>query len=211
MAHKWRQCSPCETVLGGSVEGSQVLALASTGATAVLYLLLALSVFSVGIVVERWWFFRKVWLPHVAGHETQSLRAGLAEHGEEAAKALFGAFFANPEQPACTLVDLVDDGEVLVSRPDRDLIDADGLDAVKAAMGKAVVDYPADGAIDDAPVGAENGGDLAPRQPPRRLQNENIRGHRLKLIPWRSAKQHRVRHAAGAVFGGGGGAAGSRT
>ena len=26
LAHKRRQCSPCETVLGGSVEGSHVLA-----------------------------------------------------------------------------------------------------------------------------------------------------------------------------------------
>jgi biopolymer transport protein ExbB/biopolymer transport protein TolQ len=37
----------------------KLVLVASTGATAVLYLLLALSVFSVGIVVERWWFFRK--------------------------------------------------------------------------------------------------------------------------------------------------------
>jgi biopolymer transport protein ExbB/biopolymer transport protein TolQ len=37
----------------------KLVLVASTGATAVLYLLLALSVFSVGVVLERWWYFRK--------------------------------------------------------------------------------------------------------------------------------------------------------
>ena len=37
----------------------KLVLVASTGASAVLYLLLALSVFSVGVVLERWWFFRR--------------------------------------------------------------------------------------------------------------------------------------------------------
>ena len=37
----------------------KLVLVASTGATAVLYLLLALSVFSVGVVLERWWYFRR--------------------------------------------------------------------------------------------------------------------------------------------------------
>jgi len=37
----------------------KLVLVASTGATAVLYLLLALSVYSVGVVLERWWYFRK--------------------------------------------------------------------------------------------------------------------------------------------------------
>src|SRR5450631_3590720 len=37
----------------------KLVLVASTGATAVLYMLLALSVFSVGVVLERWWYFRR--------------------------------------------------------------------------------------------------------------------------------------------------------
>ena len=37
----------------------KLVLVASTGATAVLYLLLALSIFSVGVVLERWWYFRQ--------------------------------------------------------------------------------------------------------------------------------------------------------
>ncbi len=37
----------------------KLVLVASTGATAVMYMLLALSIFSVGVVIERWWFFRR--------------------------------------------------------------------------------------------------------------------------------------------------------
>jgi biopolymer transport protein ExbB/TolQ len=37
----------------------KLVLVASTGATAVLYLLLVLSVFSVGVVIERWWYFKR--------------------------------------------------------------------------------------------------------------------------------------------------------
>ena len=39
---------------------------AQTGAAAVLYVLLALSVYSVGVVIERWWYFRKRRLDMIA-------------------------------------------------------------------------------------------------------------------------------------------------
>ena len=56
----------------------KLVLVASTGATAVLYLLLALSVFSVGIVVERWWFFkkRKIDVETVGDGLAKRLRAG---------------------------------------------------------------------------------------------------------------------------------------
>ena len=51
---------------------------AQTGAAAVLYILLALSVYSVGIVIERWWYFRKRRLDMIATSNAlaKRLRAG---------------------------------------------------------------------------------------------------------------------------------------
>jgi biopolymer transport protein ExbB/TolQ len=51
---------------------------AQTGAAAVLYILLALSVYSVGIVIERWWYFRKRRLDMIATGNVlaKRLRAG---------------------------------------------------------------------------------------------------------------------------------------
>src|SRR5579871_5027354 len=37
----------------------KLLSIAQVGGQAVLYILLALSVLSIGIVIERWWWFRK--------------------------------------------------------------------------------------------------------------------------------------------------------
>ncbi len=44
----------------------KLVLVASNVATAVLYILLALSVYSVGVVIERWWFFRRRKLDLVA-------------------------------------------------------------------------------------------------------------------------------------------------
>ena len=59
----------------------KLVLVASTGATAVLYLLLALSIFSVGVVLERWWYFRrrKLDLQSVADGLAKRLRAGEVE------------------------------------------------------------------------------------------------------------------------------------
>jgi len=55
----------------------KLVLVASTGATVVLYLLLALSVLSVGVVIERWWYFRrrKLDLAEVGDGLAKQLRA----------------------------------------------------------------------------------------------------------------------------------------
>ena len=56
----------------------KLVLVAQSGAAAVLYLLLALSVYSVGVVLERWWYFRKRKLDMAATDAalTKRLRAG---------------------------------------------------------------------------------------------------------------------------------------
>jgi biopolymer transport protein ExbB/biopolymer transport protein TolQ len=70
----------------------KLVLVASTGATAVLYLLLALSVFSVGVVIERWWYFkkRKLNIEEVGDGLAKRLRAG----DVDAARSDLGAFRA---------------------------------------------------------------------------------------------------------------------
>ena len=54
---------------------------AQSGASAVLYLLLFLSVISIGVVIERWWYFRKrrLNLESAAADLEKQLRAGNVE------------------------------------------------------------------------------------------------------------------------------------
>ena len=56
----------------------KLVLVAQSGAAAVLYILLALSVYSVGVVLERWWYFRKRKLDMAATDEalTKRLRTG---------------------------------------------------------------------------------------------------------------------------------------
>jgi biopolymer transport protein ExbB/TolQ len=56
----------------------KLVLVAHTGATAVLYLLLLLSVYSVGVVLERWWYFRKRKLDMASVDQalTKRLRSG---------------------------------------------------------------------------------------------------------------------------------------
>jgi biopolymer transport protein ExbB/TolQ len=59
----------------------KLVLVASAGATAILYLLLALSILSVGVVIERWWYFRrrKLDLGGAADGLAKRLRAGEVE------------------------------------------------------------------------------------------------------------------------------------
>ena len=52
----------------------------------------------------------------------------LADEIEELLETLNGAFLADPQQPGATLLDLVDQGQILVPFGILDLIDADGPD-----------------------------------------------------------------------------------
>jgi biopolymer transport protein ExbB/biopolymer transport protein TolQ len=67
----------------------KLVLVASAGATAVLYLLLFLSVISVGVVIERWWYFRrrKLDLATVGDGLAKQLR----ERNLEGAKKLLSA------------------------------------------------------------------------------------------------------------------------
>lgn len=110
--------------------------------------------------------------PHVAGNELDEGGACVAEHVEEAVQRFLGTLLADPEQAARTAIDLVDDGQELTALPDADLIDADGADAVEAAMAQAVFDHPMDRSIHHRPRRAEDRGDFAPRQSARPTRQE---------------------------------------
>jgi biopolymer transport protein ExbB/biopolymer transport protein TolQ len=81
---------------------------AQSGASAVLYLLLVLSVISVGVVIERWWYFRKrrLDLATASADLEKQLRAG----NVEGARKEFGKSKAVEAEILCDALAWYDDG-----------------------------------------------------------------------------------------------------
>src|SRR5580658_10259310 len=102
-------------------------------------------------------------LPHVAGDEHDGLGALWAEHVEEGVKACRGARLGDVEQTPVAVVELVDEGEVLVPLFPGQFVDADGGDAVEAAMLQAPLHSVLDAAEDGVPAGTKAACRLAPR------------------------------------------------
>ena len=64
----------------------------------------------------------EVGLPHVAADEADGRAPGIPEHVEELGEGLLGAVLAEPQQPLAPVVDLVDQGQVVVaSVPQREI------------------------------------------------------------------------------------------
>ena len=81
---------------------------AQSGASAVLYLLLVLSVISVGVVIERWWYFRKrrLDLATASADLEKQLRAG----NVEGARKEFGKSKAVEAEILCDALAWYNDG-----------------------------------------------------------------------------------------------------
>jgi hypothetical protein len=73
-------------------------------------------------------------LPHIARDEEDRLRPFLAEHVEEGVEARRGSLLRDVKQTPATVVDLVDEREVLVALLPREVVHADGSDAVEVAV-----------------------------------------------------------------------------
>jgi hypothetical protein len=97
-------------------------------------------------------------LPHVARDELDGLRARFAEHVKEGVERLLRSITTDPQQTTTTLVDLVDDRQILVVLLPCELVDVDGSDIVKAA----VLEAPLNGLFDTherpCPSSYESGG-----------------------------------------------------
>jgi hypothetical protein len=67
----------------------------------------------------------QVRLPHVAGYESESFGARFSEHLEELSDRRLRTVPTNPKEPTTSLIDLLDDGQILMPLPHRYLVDAD--------------------------------------------------------------------------------------
>jgi hypothetical protein len=76
----------------------------------------------------------QVGLPHVRTDELDAFGQRLADQGEELREAFDGAVLADPQQAGAILLDLVDQGQVLVALGVLDLVDTDSLDRTQFAM-----------------------------------------------------------------------------
>src|SRR5690606_19755852 len=75
----------------------------------------------------------QIGLPHVGADELDLLAELLANQGKELLEALGRSLLAHPEQALAARIDLVDQGQILVSAAVLDLIDADGADRIEAS------------------------------------------------------------------------------
>ena len=115
----------------------------------------------------------QVGLPHVGAHELDLLTELFSDHGEEPGEAFFRAFLPDPEQPRAAGLDLVDQGEVLVSATILDFVDAQGADRAELAMAQPPVDDPFHCIEDLLPTGSEAQRRFFPGQLTRPLRQED--------------------------------------
>ncbi len=108
----------------------------------------------------------EVGLPHIAAYDLDVLAALPAQAAEDLEQGLGGTAFANEEQALETVIDLVDEGQVMMAQTVGDLIDADGVDGAEDAVLEAIIDHPLDGAADRVPGSAKGLGGLRPGQYP---------------------------------------------
>ena len=76
--------------------------------------------------------------------------------GQPVTQSFFVAVFDDADQAARAVVDLVDEGHVVVAFGVGDFVDTDGADAVEDAVGEAMFDDPLDAAKDAVPFGVKH-------------------------------------------------------
>lgn len=106
----------------------------------------------------------QVRLPHVRADEFDTFGQRLADEGEELLETLDSTVLADPQQSRAILLDLVDQGQILVPLGVLDLIDADRLDGAQIAMLQPPLHHILDRLADFVPSAAERHGGFLPRQ-----------------------------------------------
>src|SRR3989454_1384067 len=106
----------------------------------------------------------EVGLPHVAADELQGLGAFASKIVEKALEALLGPLKPDPQETLGALVDLVDEGQVVVPETPLDLVNADRHDSPQVPVRQPPLDGHLHGPADVLPAGAEGFCDLLPRQ-----------------------------------------------
>lgn len=106
----------------------------------------------------------QIGLPHVGADDGDGGTALGAKLLEPAGQGTFLAVLDDADEASRTIVDLVDEGHVVVAKGVGDLVDADGGDSFETAVGQAVVHRPFDTAKHGVPLGVELEGGLLPTE-----------------------------------------------
>src|SRR6202049_4167351 len=113
--------------------------------------------------------------------------------GEKCSKLLTGGFLADPQQSDAALLDLIDQGEVLVAFGILDLIDADRLDRPEMAVFEPPRHHIFHRLADLVPTGAERHGGFLPGQlacPVGEKQHIGLGELVLAARPWQLFDPH---------------------
>lgn len=110
--------------------------------------------------------------PHITRDKGEPFGSFGTEHVEEGPEAAGLAIASNVQETTASMIDLVDEGKVLVLLLLRELVDADGSDAIEVAMHEPPADSVLDAAEDGVPTRTETARNFGPRQDARPARNE---------------------------------------
>jgi hypothetical protein len=124
--------------------------------------------------------------PHVARDEHDRLRALFAQHVEEGVEGAHGAVASDVQQATASVVDLIDEREVLVPLFPGQFVDPDGADAVETSVSQSPSHGVLDASEHGVPTGLKPPCHLLPRQhlrPAREKPDQGMRRLHLALGP----------------------------
>src|SRR5882724_256323 len=113
----------------------------------------------------------QIGLPEVRANETHLLAARGCEAMKNRFQAVAGAILADPEQPACSLIDLIDQRPELAFAH-RDFIDSQSANPVQVAVPQSPAHHPFDRSIYIGPRNAKTRSHILPGKQARPLGQE---------------------------------------
>lgn len=121
-------------------------------------------------------------LPHVAADELEFSGSNLSQPVEESQCRFDFAVLSDPQQSTASLVDLIDECEVLMSSLPLDLIESDGGDSIQIHVCPSPFNRHFHGTEDRIPTRTENLGHVRPAQQLRPSRKIPLIGRRHMIL-----------------------------
>src|SRR5882757_5502404 len=128
----------------------------------------------------------QIWLPHIRTHVLDKVGSTVSEHVEELRKGLACPLLSDPKQTHASLVDLIDQSQIIVVLLPLYLVDANGSNSIQAPVLQAPINNVLDRIEHLLPGCLKAFGDICPRQylcPARKKLHIRLRQLVLAIAP----------------------------